>query len=61
MKAIGIFSFFQGTVIGVPRPLSEAEHGLPGVFDSSDTHIDLWENAPCFLATFPHSMGTEYQ
>lgn len=40
---VGIFWFHNGTIIGKATPLTEAEEGLPGVFDSSENHVDVWD------------------
>ena len=58
---IGIFWVYKGTVIGRARPLIECEENVPGLLDSPDSHIGLWEQTPDFVIPFPELRGVEYQ
>lgn len=44
MPQLGIFWVFNGQVIGRARPLGEGCERWPGLLDSPDDHITLWEN-----------------
>jgi hypothetical protein len=58
---IGIFWVYKNTVIGNTCELEEGQENVPGLIDSSDSHVDLWERRQCFLPQFPELLGTEYQ
>ena len=60
MSKIGIFWVYKDTVIGKARELEDGEENVPGLIDSPDSHVDLWEHHQCFLAQFPELAGTEY-
>jgi hypothetical protein len=44
MPQLGIFWVFNGQVIGRPRPLCEGCERWPGLLDSPDDHITIWED-----------------
>lgn len=46
MSKIGVFWIHQGVVLGRALLLSGGEEGMPGLLDSPDTHVDLWERQP---------------
>ena len=61
MAKIGIFWIHKNTIIGRSRELSEGEEAVPGILDSPDSHVELWENEPDFLCPFPELRNTEYE
>ena len=61
MSKVGIFWVYKNTVIGKARELQDGEENVPGLIDSPDSHVDLWERQQCFLAQFSELLGTEYQ
>ena len=44
MAKIGIFWVYKNQVIGKACDLSQGDENIPGLLDSPDNHIDLWEN-----------------
>ena len=44
MPELGIFWVFDTQVFGRARPLAEGYERWPGLLDSPDDHIDLWED-----------------
>jgi hypothetical protein len=61
MKKIGIFWYYQQSVIGKAVTLEEGAEGVSGIIDSPDNHVDYWEAQQGFCARFPKLMGKEYQ
>ncbi len=61
MSKVGIFWVYKNTVIGKTRELDDGEENVPGLIDSPDNHVDLWERNPYFFIPFPELVGTEYQ
>ena len=58
---IGIFWVYKKRVIGKARDLEECQENVPGLIDSPDSHVDLWENDPNFDIPFPELKRSEYQ
>lgn len=44
MPRLGIFWVFHGSVFGRARPLTEGCERWPGLLDSPDDHITIWED-----------------
>ena len=61
MAKIGIFWVYKNQVIGKARDLGEGQETVPGIIDSPDSHIDLWEFDASFVVPFPELKGSEYQ
>ena len=61
MVKIGIFWVYKNTVIGKALDLYEGHENIPGLIDSPDSHIDLWENNSSFVLPFTELRGSEYQ
>lgn len=61
MPNIGIFWFAQGCVIGRSLPFKKGECGLPGLWDSPDNHVDLWEASPNDIGVPVALRQTDYQ
>lgn len=61
MAKIGIFWIYKNQIIGKARQLGEGQENIPGMIDSPDSHIDLWENDSSFIVPFPELKGSEYQ
>ena len=47
--------------MGKARELYEGQENIPGMIDSPDSHIYLWEHDPSFIVPFPELKGSEYQ
>jgi hypothetical protein len=60
MPKIGVFWFYQQTVVGRALEIEEGEESVPGIIDKADTHADLWDNDHSLLLGFPELRGTEY-
>ena len=58
---IGIFWVYKGAVLGKARPLVDGNENIPGLLDTPDSHVGVWEGDSGFLATYPELRGTEYQ
>ncbi|MCK5681239.1 hypothetical protein KAI46_10570 [bacterium] len=58
---IGIFWVFKNRVIGKVCELEDGQENVPGLIDSPDSHIELWEQDPGFVIPFPELKGSEYQ
>jgi len=58
---IGIFWIYKDVILGRSCPLSDGVENVPGLVDSPDFHVDLWENTPGFTTPFPELVGSEYQ
>lgn len=61
MARIGIFWIYKNKIIGRSRELYEGQENIPGMIDSPDSHIDLWEHDPSFVVPFPELKRSEYQ
>ena len=61
MAKIGIFWFYKDTVLGKVCDLAQGDESIPGLIDSPDNHIDIWENDDNWINPFPELVGTEYQ
>ena len=61
MSKIGIFWVYKDTVIGKAVDLVEGEQSIPGVVDSPDTHVYVWESDPEFRLPFSELREFEYQ
>lgn len=61
MAKIGIFWVYKKRVIGKHRELREGNENVPGLIDSPDAHVDLWEKDKIYIGQFPELRGTEYQ
>lgn len=61
MSKIGIFWVYKNTVIGKAANLAEGDQLIPGVVDSPDTHIYVWESDPEFRLPFSELRELEYQ
>ena len=57
---IGVFWVCDKTVLGRAIPLEEGEDSFAERLDSPDNHVDLWENNPALLKSFPHLQDKEY-
>lgn len=53
-KRIGIYWVHDGRVVGVSCPLDQAEPGIPGLLDSSFTHVDAWSSVKAQNRLPPH-------
>ncbi|MCK5782841.1 MAG: hypothetical protein KAH06_00200 [Desulfobacterales bacterium] len=58
---IGIFWVYKNRVIGKARELKDGQENVPGLIDSPDSHIELWEQDLGFVIPFPELKGSEYQ
>jgi hypothetical protein len=58
---IGIFWFYQDTLICKKMPLAESQLDSLGFHDSPFQHIQEWEVKTIYLANHPELFGTEYQ
>ena len=58
---VGIFWVYKNQVIGKACNLEEGQENVPGLIDSPDSHIELWEHDPGFTIPFPEFKGSEYQ
>ena len=58
---IGIFWVYKNEVMGRAIPVSKGEILVPGIVDSPDTHIHLWEEDSTFSKPFVELQGLEYQ
>ena len=58
---IGIFWVYQDTVIGKAVELSKGGKSVPGILDSEDTHIELWECKLEGKENFPELTGVPYE
>ncbi|MFS1424377.1 hypothetical protein [Shewanella sp. 10N.286.48.B5] len=58
---IGIFWFYQGTLICKKLLISESKEDTLGIHDSPFQHIQEWESKNIYLASHPELLGTEYQ
>lgn len=56
---LGIFWVHRGQVFGRARPLSEGCERWPGLLDSPDDHMTVWEDSS-LLAPFPELRGRDY-
>ena len=45
MPQLGIFWVYLGQVFGRARALADGDESRPGLLDSPDDHVSLWENA----------------
>lgn len=61
MAKIGIFWVYKNQVLGKASDLSQGDESIPGLCDSPDNHIDLWENDQNWQNPFQELIGTEYQ
>lgn len=65
MANIGIFWIYNKNshnhVIGKSIDLSEGDENVPGLIDSPDDHINVWENDKSWQNPFYELVGTEYQ
>jgi hypothetical protein len=61
MAKIGIFWIHNDTVIGKAVEINAGEEYVPGIVDSPDDHVTLWEKTPGFLTPYPALIGMEYQ
>ena len=61
MSKIGIFWVYKDTVIGKAVDLVEGDQSIPGVVDSPDTHVYVWESDPEFRLPFSELREFEYQ
>lgn len=61
MSKIGIFWIYKDTVIGKTVDLVEGDQPIPGVIDSPDTHVYVWESDPEFRLPFSELREFEYQ
>lgn len=59
MPRIGIFWVYQGAVLGQTVDLTAGEEGVPGLLDSPDNHVDLWEGKQ-LLTAYPELRRREY-
>jgi hypothetical protein len=57
---VGIFWVHEGTVL--PRPIAIANAECSGDYvDSSEGHVDVWENVNGFADQFPELAGRDYE
>lgn len=61
MAKIGVFWIFRGVIFGKAVRLDAGVEGVPGVVDSPDNHIDVWDLDRPWAARFPELSGVEYQ
>lgn len=61
MANIGIFWCLEGKITGRSRFFKEGECNLPGLWDSPDNHIDLWECEPESINLPVYLRQLEYQ
>ena len=61
MSKIRIFWVYKDTVIGKAVDLVEGDQSIPGVVDSPDTHVYVWESDPEFRIPFSELREFEYQ
>lgn len=57
---IGIFWIYKDEVIGRTVPLSAGGENYPGLVDSPDNHVEVWDE-PRFLSVHPELNLREYQ
>ena len=58
---IGIFWFYQNSIICKKLLLSESKKDALGIHDSPFQHVHEWESKNIFLPKHPELFGTEYQ
>ena len=58
---IGIFWVYKNQVIGKACELEDGQENVPGLIDSPDSHIELWEQDSGFVIPFAELKGSEYQ
>ena len=58
---IGIFWFYQNSIICKKLLLSESQKDTLGIHDSPYQHVQEWEGKNVFLPEHPELFGTEYQ
>ena len=61
MATIGIFWVYKNTVMGNAREFSEGQETCPGMLDSPDCHVDLWQEGAGSVILFQELRDTEYQ
>lgn len=61
MAKIGIFWIYKDQVVGKARALAEGEENVPGLIDSPDSHVVLWEQTLGFHKRFPELLDIDYQ
>lgn len=59
MPKLGIFWVYNGKVFGRARPLAEGCERWPGLLDSPDDHMTLWEDR-AFKKAHLHSAPADY-
>jgi hypothetical protein len=59
MPQLGIFWAFNGEVIGRARPLAEGCERWPGLLDSPDDHMTLWDD-PTLKKAHLHLAPSDY-
>ncbi len=60
MAQIGIFWVYGGSLLGRAVALSAGAENVPGILDSRDNHVDLWEKNPDFLKRYPDLRDQDY-
>ena len=61
MATIGIFWVYKNTVMGKAREFREGQETCPGMLDSPDNHVELWQEGAGSVILFQELRDTEYQ
>ncbi|MDP1663569.1 MAG: hypothetical protein Q8L79_00445 [Methylobacter sp.] len=61
MAKIGVFWVHNRTVIGKAGSVEAGIEGVPGIIDSHENHVDVWDINRQWLREFPCLAGVEYQ
>lgn len=61
MAKIGIFWVSRDTVFGKAVSIDMGTEGVPGIIDSPDTHVDVWEHERPWIHVSATLADVEYQ
>jgi hypothetical protein len=61
MANIGVFWVYNGTVFGKAVSVETGFEGVPGIVDSRDDHVDVWEHERPWLDVSAALASAEYQ
>lgn len=61
MANIGVFWLYNGAVFGKAVSVDTGFEGVPGIVDSRDDHVDVWERERPWIHVSATLAGVEYQ
>jgi hypothetical protein len=61
MANIGVFWVYNGTVFGKAVSVETGFEGVPGIVDSRDDHVDVWEQERPWVGVSTALASAEYQ